>query len=227
MGRSRLAHVELRIRRYSYNMRSNPIVVFLVSLALLIVAVYAGYTLLQQGRVQREGVVCTQEAKQCPDGSYVGRSGPQCEFAACPRGNASWLTATTNPAVTFEYPGQLTASEYLQAVDWPPQVQLIRQPFMCVEGGVETARAGRTSHITVNGHSYCVTKESEGAAGSIYTNYAYAFGKGESTLIFTFSTRKVQCANYEESRQGACQQDQDSFDLNDVLDRMAESTVLK
>ena len=27
---------------------------------------------------------CTMEAKLCPDGSYVGRSGPTCEFAKCP-----------------------------------------------------------------------------------------------------------------------------------------------
>ena len=27
---------------------------------------------------------CTQEAKQCPDGSYVSRTTPNCEFAACP-----------------------------------------------------------------------------------------------------------------------------------------------
>lgn len=27
---------------------------------------------------------CTQEAKQCSDGSYVGRTGPNCEFTACP-----------------------------------------------------------------------------------------------------------------------------------------------
>ena len=27
---------------------------------------------------------CTMEAKQCPDGSWVGRSGPRCEFAPCP-----------------------------------------------------------------------------------------------------------------------------------------------
>jgi len=27
---------------------------------------------------------CTLEAKQCPDGSYVSRTGPNCEFAACP-----------------------------------------------------------------------------------------------------------------------------------------------
>ena len=29
-------------------------------------------------------VACTQEAKLCPDGSYVGRQGPNCEFAECP-----------------------------------------------------------------------------------------------------------------------------------------------
>ncbi|MFZ4500227.1 MAG: hypothetical protein ACOYMZ_01865 [Minisyncoccia bacterium] len=28
---------------------------------------------------------CTMEAKQCPDGkTYVGRQGPNCEFALCP-----------------------------------------------------------------------------------------------------------------------------------------------
>lgn len=32
----------------------------------------------------RGGVACTMEAKQCPDGSYVGRIGPNCEFASCP-----------------------------------------------------------------------------------------------------------------------------------------------
>ncbi|MEK9176108.1 MAG: hypothetical protein AAB520_01550 [Patescibacteria group bacterium] len=27
---------------------------------------------------------CTQEAKICPDGTAVGREGPNCEFAKCP-----------------------------------------------------------------------------------------------------------------------------------------------
>lgn len=31
-----------------------------------------------------EQVFCTMEAKLCPDGSYVGRSGPNCEFDPCP-----------------------------------------------------------------------------------------------------------------------------------------------
>jgi len=33
-----------------------------------------------------EGRACTEEAKVCPDGSAVGRTGPDCAFAACPAG---------------------------------------------------------------------------------------------------------------------------------------------
>lgn len=33
-------------------------------------------------------VACTMEAKVCPDGSAVGRTGPSCEFTACPFPNA-------------------------------------------------------------------------------------------------------------------------------------------
>lgn len=35
---------------------------------------------------QRQQTACTQEAKQCPDGSYVGRTGQDCRFAPCPSG---------------------------------------------------------------------------------------------------------------------------------------------
>ena len=33
---------------------------------------------------EKDPVACTMEAKLCPDGSYVGRVGPNCEFAVCP-----------------------------------------------------------------------------------------------------------------------------------------------
>jgi hypothetical protein len=35
-----------------------------------------------------EGKACTLEAKVCPDGTSVGRTGPNCEFAACAAPNA-------------------------------------------------------------------------------------------------------------------------------------------
>lgn len=33
---------------------------------------------------EEEAVFCTMDAKECPDGSYVGRIPPNCEFAPCP-----------------------------------------------------------------------------------------------------------------------------------------------
>ena len=29
-------------------------------------------------------IACTMDAKMCPDGTYVGRTGPSCEFTPCP-----------------------------------------------------------------------------------------------------------------------------------------------
>jgi len=41
---------------------------------------------------------CTQEARVCPDGSSVGRSGPNCEFAKCPADPDNGLSPDPAPA---------------------------------------------------------------------------------------------------------------------------------
>lgn len=43
-----------------------------------------------------EPVACTLEAKICPDGSAVGRGGPNCEFEECPSTQASSFTCPKN-----------------------------------------------------------------------------------------------------------------------------------
>lgn len=53
-----------------------------VFFAMIIVAAAAGYWFYLKDKM--EPVACTLEAKICPDGSSVGRSGPNCEFAPCP-----------------------------------------------------------------------------------------------------------------------------------------------
>ena len=40
--------------------------------------------LLVSGCLQGQPRACTAEARMCPDGSYVGRTGPNCEFSPCP-----------------------------------------------------------------------------------------------------------------------------------------------
>lgn len=44
-----------------------------------------------------QGSVCTADAKMCPDGSFVGRTGPRCQFAACPTGTSTPNSTTTQP----------------------------------------------------------------------------------------------------------------------------------
>lgn len=44
----------------------------------------SGCTLPWQKPATNNPVACTEEAKLCPDGSAVGRQGPNCEFVECP-----------------------------------------------------------------------------------------------------------------------------------------------
>ena len=50
-----------------------------------------------------EGVACTMDAKLCPDGSYVGRTGPKCEFKACPGETSSAVKEFTVSGSNFAF----------------------------------------------------------------------------------------------------------------------------
>jgi len=56
----------------------------------------ADFTPTPQPEVQQpESYECDADAKICPDGSAVGRTGPDCEFAACPSPEAQEAMLTT------------------------------------------------------------------------------------------------------------------------------------
>ena len=55
-------------------------------LVVVIAVIISGILYLVGVKLNRlEQVFCTQEAKICSDGSGVGRTGPKCEFSACPK----------------------------------------------------------------------------------------------------------------------------------------------
>lgn len=58
--------------------------VLILLVGLLLVGLFLTTLGLFSASKPSEEVLCTQEAKACPDGSYVGRTGPNCEFSACP-----------------------------------------------------------------------------------------------------------------------------------------------
>ncbi|HUV80989.1 MAG TPA: hypothetical protein VMW21_00490 [Patescibacteria group bacterium] len=55
--------------------------IILIVLLVVLTGIWFGLRFLIGGE---EPVACTQDVKLCPDGSYVGRVGPNCEFALCP-----------------------------------------------------------------------------------------------------------------------------------------------
>jgi hypothetical protein len=68
-----------------------PIIIGLV----FIIAVGGYFAFGTKLNTKQNSVACTLEAKICPDGSSVGRSGPNCEFTLCP-GAASSTTPQTD-----------------------------------------------------------------------------------------------------------------------------------
>jgi hypothetical protein len=63
---------------------SFPVKILFAIAALVAVGlVVRRYVMPDQSR-NGGGTYCTLDAKRCPDGSYVGRVGPKCEFAPCP-----------------------------------------------------------------------------------------------------------------------------------------------
>jgi len=88
----------LSMKDISHPPQLNKILVTLIVITALVLAGLSGCILglkeiglnngvIDQSKISppptNQDVGCTYEAKECPDGSYVGRSGPNCEFE-CP-----------------------------------------------------------------------------------------------------------------------------------------------
>src|ERR1035437_4759143 len=97
-------------------------------------------------------VACTMEAKLCPDGSSVARTGPKCEFTACPQASSTVNESTSSDIVLSV--GQktkigdttITLNKITQDSRCPKDVQ-------CIWAGVVTV------NITLTDATHTVTKD--------------------------------------------------------------------
>ncbi len=131
----------------------------------------------------------------------------------------------TNPASNNnqnQEPVELN-TKYIHPVDWPPQIQITSEPFTCTEAGSPIERAGQTKKEIINGREYCVTQVVEGAAGSTYTQYAYAADANGKEVILTFTLQAVQCANYDEPQKTECANERTSFDIGQIVDKIFQT----
>ena len=80
-----------RMKRLSWQPRGIKIVaaLSLSKTPLLIPILFAAVACAGNAQPPSQAALCPQDAKICPDGSFVARSGPHCEMAACPLPKAS------------------------------------------------------------------------------------------------------------------------------------------
>jgi hypothetical protein len=100
---------------------SIQLIIIGIIVALLVIAIGIWYFSGSKSASQNppNGVACTQEAMECPDGSYVGRTGPACEFSACPSTapSANWKTYNNSViGFSFKYPSEFTTKPTQQSL---------------------------------------------------------------------------------------------------------------
>ncbi|MDE1924737.1 MAG: hypothetical protein KGH79_00970 [Patescibacteria group bacterium] len=104
-------------------------------------------------------VACSADAMQCPDGSWVGRSGPNCEFV-CPASAATSTATTTNGGGGSILPynsgirGTVMAGPTCPVERVPPDPACADKPLqtlVSIYRASDTERAFATTHSNANG----------------------------------------------------------------------------
>ncbi|HEU4677419.1 MAG TPA: hypothetical protein VFS75_01720 [Candidatus Paceibacterota bacterium] len=138
-----------------------------------------------------------------------------------------WKTAdATSSNATFSYPESF-GTTYVEAYDWPPVLTIENQSYSCTEAGSPDASGGRTEKRIIDGKEYCVTTEMGGAAGSVYSQYAYATDLAGKEAILTFTVRSPQCGNYEEPQKSECANEEATFDLDSLIGDIMQTIGFK
>jgi hypothetical protein len=170
--------------------KQNFILLLLVIILVLVGVVYGAYYIQ---RNNHKPVACTTEAKLCPDGSSVGRTGPNCEFAACPVTDptANWQTyVNVQYGFEFKFPKSFGA-EIWRAYKWPPLATVVPANENLIKQGCPDIQTSspEQSQLILNGNNFTLYKESEGAAGSTFTTYCYTTKKDQNNYTIEFLIR--------------------------------------
>lgn len=106
----------------------------------------------------------------------------------------------------------------IKAADYPKSEFWVENgEIQCQETPLESSLPLRLIKKEMGGHDYCIGISSEGAAGSVYSQYAYATLINDNVYLVQFVARFNNCANYPEAEMSRCQAERESFDINALV----------
>ena len=124
--------------------------------------------------------------------------------------------------VKFEYPKELNAG-YISTVSWPPVLSISEEKLVCEETAPESSLPKGASFRKINGKNYCVEFVSEGAAGSVYTEYDYSTVIDGKLIKMSFTLQYPRCDNYDDPKKTECSEERESSNLDEIIDGMISS----
>ena len=137
-------------------------------------------------------IVCAKDARQCPDGSFVSRVPPTCQFAACPNSNAQEKSILLETRIGEGSSGldvKIVPTALLEDSRCPEDVQ-------CIQAGTVRVRALLTSGLGTGSQIFTlnqgITTEAEVVTliGVRPANKKASQSIATSSYIFIFEVKK-------------------------------------
>jgi len=124
-------------------------------------------------------------------------------------------TETVKPTIVKQAPTtsgvSTTLPKYIsEQENWPPVITANKNSYSCDTGGPYSQQ---TTEKVIDGVTYCIKTENEGAAGTTYKTITYTTSEKTST----FTLRYVSCGNYGDPEKADCLRNQSAFDLDKIV----------
>lgn len=147
----------------------------IISFVALVTIVIAGgaYTYLYITKDKQIRTACTMEAKLCPDGSYVSRTSPNCEFTPCPLAEPSERQTEFSKPITMHVNDKVIFPDGLSLVlkeindsRCKPGLQCVWQGELSalfsanIKDSLEEVRLGTVNNKKINLKDYIFSLES-------------------------------------------------------------------
>jgi len=136
--------VQQKLQILQIQNRKMLAVIKLLAICLLVISGILAYLLLKPKINLNNQAACTKEAMICPDGSSVGRSGPNCDFTPCPAPNPNHITELLSNASKFileknetiEWK-KYTSKKLNLSFEFPPHFRVIDRSEIDDSSGIE------------------------------------------------------------------------------------------